>query len=403
MARQTLPLTSTQIDKAKPKDKLYRLYDGGGLVLNITPNGGKYWYLQYKHPIMKKAQMYKLGDYPALSLADARSLCQECHTLLAQNIDPKTYFELERQRQENALTNDFKSVFSEWLATKNYAPKTQEKMQNYQNELLAVLGNKVVSDITVPDLMLVLKPIEKAKYFAKLEKMRTMINQTLAYAVATGRSETNPALHLRGAFASGEVRHNPAILDENRLGELVRAIDGYHGFFTTKKALEFALLMFARPGEVRHLTWGQIDSEKGLWTYTPNKTRKSTQVQMISPLPRQALEILRQMKEYRPYSDFVFPSTITQARPLSENTLNQALRRMGFDNTEQTSQGFRAIARTLLEEKFGYDYRMIELQLAHQVRDSNKRAYNRVQWLDERREMLQAWADYIDQLKSPTP
>lgn len=199
--------------------------------------GGKYWYLQYKHPISTKAQMYKLGNYPALSLANARTLCQECHTLLAQNIDPKTHFELEKERQENTLSNDFKSVFQEWLATKNYAPTTQAKMQNYQDELLAVLGNKPVSDISVPDLMLVLKPIENAKHFAKLEKMRTMINQALAYAVATGRSETNPALHLRGAFATGEVRHNPAILDENRLGDLVRAIDSYHGFFVTKKSI----------------------------------------------------------------------------------------------------------------------------------------------------------------------
>lgn len=222
MARQTLPLTSTQIDKAKPKDKLYRLYDGNGLIMNITPNGGKYWYLQYKHPITQKAQMYKLGDYPILPLVEARKTCQECHTLLQKNIDPKTYFELERQKQENALSNDFKSVFNEWLETKDYSDTTQKKMQNYQNELLAVIGNKPVSEITVLDLMLVLKPIEKAGHFAKLEKMRTMINQTLAYAVATGRSETNPSLHLKGAFATGEVRHNPAILDENRLGELVR-------------------------------------------------------------------------------------------------------------------------------------------------------------------------------------
>lgn len=274
MARQTLPLTNTQIEKARLKDKLYRLYDGSGLVMNITPNGGKYWYLQYKHPITHKSQMYKLGDYPALSLAEARTTCNNCHKLLAQNIDPKTYFELERQKQENSLKNDFKSVFTEWLATKDYATTTQAKMKNYQDELLAVIGNKPVSEITVPDLMLVLKPVEKAKHFAKLEKMRTMINQTLAYAVATGRSETNPALHLRGAFASGEVRHNPAILDENRLGELVRAIDSYHRFFTTKKALEFALMIFARPGEIRHLTWGQIYLNEGLWTYTPNKTKK---------------------------------------------------------------------------------------------------------------------------------
>ncbi len=400
MARTTKPLTNTQIEKAKPKEKLYRLYDGNGLVMNITPNGGKYWYLQYKHPITHKAQMYKLGDYPVLSLLEARKACQECHALLQKHIDPKTYFELERQRQENALTNDFKSVFAEWLATKNYSPATQAKMQNYQNELLAVIGNRPVADINVPDLMLVLKPVEKAGHFAKLEKMRTMINQTLAYAVATGRSETNPSLHLKGAFATGEVRHNPAILDESHLGELVRAIDSYHGFFVTKKALGFALMMFARPGEIRHMTWDNLDLDNAIWAYTPNKTKKSTQVQMISPLPHQALEILRQMKEFKPNSQLVFPSTVSQLRPLSENTLNQALRRMGFDGSEQTSHGFRAIARTLLEEKFKYDYRMIEMQLGHQVRDSNGRAYNRVTWLDERREMLQAWADYLDSLKT---
>ncbi|TWV81547.1 integrase arm-type DNA-binding domain-containing protein [Moraxella sp. VT-16-12] len=403
MARQTKPLSSTQIDKAKPKDKLYRLYDGNGLVINITPNGGKYWYLQYKHPITTKSQMYKLGDYPVLSLADARIACQDCRKLLAQNIDPKTYFELERQKQENALKNDFKSVFREWLETKNYSPKTQEKMQNYQDELLAVIGNKAVSDITVPDLMLVLKPIEKAGHFAKLEKVRSLINQTLTYAVATGRSDTNPAINLKGAFKMGEIRHNPAILDEKRLGDLVCAMDGYHGYFVTRQALMFLLLMFARPGEIRYMTWEQVDLDNGTWTYMPNKTKKSTSVQMVSPLSHQAIEILRQMKEYRPYSELVFPSAITQARPLSENTLNQALRRMGFDSSEQTSHGFRAIARTLLEEKFKYDYRMIEMQLGHQVRDSNGRAYNRVQWLDERREMLQVWADYIYQLKTPTP
>ncbi|MDO4700446.1 MAG: integrase arm-type DNA-binding domain-containing protein [Moraxella sp.] len=401
MARQTKPLSSTQIDKARPKDKLYRLYDGNGLIVNITPNGGKYWYLQYKHPITKKAQMHKLGDYPTLSLAEARTICQDCHKLLAQNIDPKTYFELERQRQENSLKNDFKAVFAEWLGTKDYSPKTQEKMQNYQDELLAVLGNKIVSEIGVPDLMLVLKPIEKAGHFAKLEKVRSMINQTLAYAVATGRSETNPAINLKGAFKAGEVRHNPAILDERRLGDLVCAIDSYHGYFVTRQALLFSLLIFARPGEVRHMTWMQVDLDDNTWTYTPNKTKKSTSVQIISPLPMQAMEILRQMKEYRPNSELVFPSTITQLRPLSENTLNQALRRMGFDSSEQTSHGFRAIARTLLEEKFKYDYRMIEMQLGHQVRDSNGRAYNRVQWLDERREMLQTWADYIYKLKKP--
>lgn len=201
-----------------------------------------------------------------------------------------------------------------------------------------------------------------------------MINQTLAYAVATGRSQTNPAIHLKGAFKTGSVRHNPAILDEGRLGVLVRAIDNYQGRFSTRQALMFLLLVFARPGEVRQMHWAQVDLVDGIWTYVPNKTKKSTQVQMISPLPRQAIDILVQMKRYRPYSNLVFPSDSMPSCPLSENTLNQALRRMGFDGSEQTTHGFRAIARTLLEEKFKYDYRMIEMQLAHQVRDSNGRA-----------------------------
>ncbi len=400
MARTTKPLTNTQIEKAKPKEKLYRLYDGNGLVMNITPNGGKYWYLQYKHPITLKAQMYKLGDYPTMSLSFARERALECHALLAKNIDPKIHDELERQARLNAINNDFQSVFNEWLDTANYAEGSLNKMKGYKRELIAVLGNKPITDITVPDLMLVLKPVEKAGHFAKLKKMRTMLNKTFSYAVATGRTKENPTVNLKGAFATGEVRHNPAILDESRLAELVQCIEGYHGHFVTRKALMFALLMFARPGEVRYMKWVDIDGD--VWNYTPNKTQKSTGIKMCSPLPKQAIEILEQMRAVR-NSDFVFPSVTSNVRPLSENTLNQALRRMGFDNSEQTSHGFRAIARTLLEETLEYDYRLIEMQLAHQVRDSNGRAYNRVMWLDKRREMMQTWADYLYKLKDKSP
>lgn len=402
MARQTLPLNATQIDKAKPKDKLYRLYDGGGLILNITPNGGKYWYLQYKHPITGKAQMYKLGDYPVMSLSDARTKSQECHALLADNIDLKAHFDQRKQEIVKTTQDNFKSVFDEWLAVKKYAPKTQLKLQTYQKEIIAIIGNKPVSQITVPDLLLVLKPVEQAGQYAKLEKMRGMIRQALSYAVATGKATQNPAIHLQGAFGTGEVRHNPAILDEGRLADLVRAIYGYHGHFATRRALMFALLTFARPGEVRHLTWDQLDLDDKLWTYTPPKTQKSTKVKMITPLSKQAMQILSELKEYKT-ADLVFPSAVSLHRPLSENTLNQALRRMDFDSNEQTSHGFRAIARTLLEEKLGYDYRIIEMQLGHQVRDANGRAYNRVQWLDKRREMMQAWADYLFEFIEKAP
>lgn len=398
MARQTLPLNASKIDKAKPKDKLYRLYDGGGLVLNVTPFGGKYWYLQYKHPLTGKAQMYKLGNYPAVSLAEARNKTQVCHALLANHIDPKSHYDEQRQQHIEIEQDTFKLLFDEWLSIKKYAPKTQLKLQGYQREIIAIIGDKPVSQITVPDLMCVLKPIEQAGQYAKLEKMRSMIRQTLSYAIAVGKATQNPAIYLQGAFSSGSVRHNPAILDENRLADLVQAIYSYHGHFATKKALMFALLTFARPGEVRHLTWEQIDFGEKLWRYTPSKTQKSTKIQMVTPLSEQSMQILHELKAYK-QAELVFPSAVSGHRPLSENTLNQALRRMDFASSEQTSHGFRAIARTLLEEKLGYDYRMIEMQLGHQVRDANGRAYNRVQWLDKRREMMQAWADHLDSLK----
>lgn len=390
MARTTKPLTNTQIDKAKPKEKVYRLYDGNGLVMNITPNGGKYWYLQYKHPNTGKAQMHKLGNYPALGLADAREKSAFYHSLLAKNIDPK-----QHDLQQNAQ-NDLLTVYQSWAKTKDYTEKHHAKNNNYVRDTIAIIGNKSIADISVPDLVRVLKPVESIGQYEKLKKWRSLLNQIFAYAVASGHIEHNPALNLRGAFGTGEVRHNPAILDEKRLAELVRAIDEYHGSIVTRQALRYALLTFARPGEVRHLKWQDIHDD--FWHYQPSKTRKKTGVEMITPLSSQALQIIHARQAIK-CSDFVFPSVTGNTRPLSENTLNQALRRMGFDSSEQTTHGFRAIARTLLEEKFKYDYRMIEMQLGHLVRDSNGRAYNRVTWLDERKEMMQKWADYLDSIK----
>lgn len=402
MPRQTRPLSNTEIEKARPKEKLYRLYDGNGLVLNITPNGGKYWYLQYKHPVTKKAQMYKLGDYPAVSLSQARTLCMDCHKLLGQNIDPKAYAEQEIKSKQSQIDNDFKSVFNAWIATKDYAPATLLKLKTYMAELLAVIGNKPIGDISVVECIDVLRPIERAGHLEKLKKVKSMMSQTFAYAVATGKATHNPVINLTGVFKTASKKHNPAILDEKRLSELVQEMDGYHGSFVVKKCLMFSLYTFARQGEIRNMRFGDVNFNDGLWTYMPSKTAKSTQVNVVTPLSKQALEILRQLREYH-QGDIVFVSPNTSLKPVSDGLVNRALRRLGFDKDEQTAHGFRAIARTLLEEKFKYDYRMIEMQLGHQVRDSNGRAYNRVTWLGERREMLQTWADYIDQLKSPTP
>ena len=394
MAISIRPLTTIEVDKAKPKIKPYRLYDGGGLVLNIAVSGTKTWYFQYTRPFENKKDMLNLGRYPNVTLNDARKKRNYYQELLLKNINPKQQIEDEKLINKNKFKNDFKSVFDEWLLSKDYTQATLDKMKAYINITIAVIGNKPVSDITTQDCMGLLKPIERAGHYTKLQKIRTMLNQCFSYAIATGRAKENPVLHLRGVFKRGDVRHNPAILDEYRLSDLVNAIYGYHGHFVTRQCLLFTLLVFCRSGEVRNMRWEDVDLDKGIWRYTPNKTVKSTNVHLVVPLSSQALQILHEMRAYKK-SKLVFPSTISSVRPLSENTLNQALRRMGFDNTEQTTHGFRAIARTLLEERFKYDYRMIEMQLGHQVRDSNGRAYNRVQWLDERREMLQTWSNYL--------
>lgn len=399
MARITNPLTNTEVSKAKAKNKPYRLYDGNGLVLNVAKSGTKTWYYQYSRPYTGIADMFKLGRYPALSLADARKKRAECDALIENNIDPKTDNQNQIATERNKIANDFKSVFDEWLKTKNYSETTLSKTRTAIDEIIAVIGNKPVSEITTVDCMAVLKPIEAAGHFTKLQKTRTKISQVMTHAIATGRATQNPALHLRGVFGTGQVTHAAAILDENRLGELLKAIDNYHGNFSTRRALRFAILTFARVGEVRHLKWSDLDLDKGVWIYTPPKTKKSTGVDMVSPLSTQTLQIIDEMREYAT-GEYVFPSSISKSRVLSENTLNQALRRMGFDSSEQTSQGFRAIARTLLEERLEFDYALIDMQLAHKVVDSNGRAYNRVRWLDKRRVMMQKYADYLDSLKA---
>lgn len=392
MSRKTKPLSATQVEKSKPKDKLYRLYDGNGLVLNITPNGGKYWYLQYKQPISNKAQMMKLGTYPAMSLTDARSKREELLTILSKGKDPKVHSNALLQSELKRLENDFKSVFEDWFKTRNYAQGTVIKLQTYMSEMNAIIGHKPITEITTQDCIALLKPIEQANHLEKLKKIKTLLNQTFIYAIAMGICDSNPVSNLNGIFKTKPKQHNPAILDEYRLKEMVQGIYGYNGSFVVKKCLLFALYTFARQGSIRQIK--RDDIVDGVWKYTPSKTKHSTGVQMVTPLSKQACEIINQLKQYH-NNEFIFSIS---NKPISENTLNQALRRIGIESSEQTVHGFRAIARTLLEEKFKYDYRIIEMQLEHQVRDSNGRAYNRVTWFDERKDMLQVWADYIDDL-----
>lgn len=401
MPKKTLPLSSTEVEKAKAKDKLYRLYDGGGLVLNVATTGLKTWYFKYNHPATKKPDMVKLGRYPALSLAEARKKRIECDELLTKGLDPKQHFVSVVNDEATRISNDFKTLCNEWLPTKRYQDTTLAKQQIYIDEIISLIGNKPVTEITVSDCMALLKPLEKKGHFDKLKKIRSIISQVMTYAIVTGRAEQNPTLHLRGVFKTGVVRHNPAILDEPRLAELATAIDNYQGYYNTKQALKYLLYVWARSGEIRHLKWADIDLDNGLWTYTPTKTQGKTHIEMVTPLSRQVIELLKGMKQVSGSGVYVFPSARGKYdSPMSDAVFNQALRNMGFSSTEQTGHGFRAIARTLLEEKFEYDYRIIEMQLGHQVRDSNGRAYNRVTWLDKRREMMQTWADYLDGLKT---
>jgi len=391
-------LNDMRVRTAKPTEKPYKISDIDGLYLLVTARGGKYF--RFKYRIGGKEKLLALGTYPEISLADARQKRDEARRQVAQGIDPGAARKAQKQ-VETQSTETFEILAREWHIkyTPTWAPGHAAKViRNLERDLFPWLGSRPINEIKAPELLSALRRIESRGALDTAHRVRTIASQVFRYAVATGRAERNPATDLIGALPPTIDKHLPSLTDPKEVAPLLRAMDGYQGSFVVQCALRLAPLFFVRPGELRHAEWSEIDIEEALWNIPAQKMKMK--IAHIVPLCKQAIEILKELKPLTGASKYVFPSGRSFARPMSENAVNAALRRMGYDQGTMTGHGFRAMARTILDEVLHVRPDYIEHQLAHAVRDPNGRAYNRTAHLEERRKMMQQWADYLDGLKA---
>lgn len=397
-----MALSDTAIRKAKPADTPQKLRDGGGLYLLLRPDGARWWRMDYRRPVTGKRNTLSLGTYPAVGLADAREKLLEAKKLLAAGVDPGYHRKAERLVAADRAANSFEVVGEELLIqrAKKLAPGTAVRERRlFDNDLVPYIGGRPVGDVTAPELLAALRKIEARGAVETAHRARTLAAQVFRYAIATGRAERNAAADLIGALAPPEGRHFASLTEPDEVAPMLRALHGYYGTPVVMAALKLAPLVFVRPGELRRARWADIDLEAGEWRYLATKT----ETPHIVPLATQAVEILRELQPLTGRGEacvYVFPGIRDRKRPMSENTVNAALRRLGYDSDTMTGHGFRAMARTILDEVLGFRPDFIEHQLAHAVKDPNGRAYNRTAHLAERRKMMQAWADYLDALRT---
>lgn len=393
-----MPLTDTAIRKAKATDKTQRLADGGGMYLEIAPSGGKWWRLKYR--FAGKEKRLSLGTYPDTGLADARGKRESARKLLAAGVDPGEHRKATRAAGEERAANSFEVVGREWFAkqqtgwVRGHADKVILRLEN---DIFPWLGKRPVSDVTAKELLATINRIVNRGAVDTAHRALQNSAQIFRYAIVTGRATNNPASDLRGALTSPRGKHLAAITDPDKVGGLLRAIDDYAGSLVTKCALRMAPLVFVRPGELRQAEWIEIDLDKAEWNI-PAPKMKMREPHLV-PLSDQAVAVLTELHALTGRGRYVFPSARSPKRPMSDNAVLSALRRMGFEKEEMSGHGFRAMARTILDEVLHFRPDYIEHQLAHAVRDPNGRAYNRTSHLPERRKMMQAWADYLVTLK----
>ncbi|KIF81279.1 tyrosine-type recombinase/integrase [Noviherbaspirillum autotrophicum] len=393
-----MPLTDTAIRNAKPVEKAVRMFDGGGLYLEIAPSGGKWWRLKYRFD--GKEKRLSLGTYPEVGLKEARDRRDAHRKLLANGIDPSDNRKAIKAAGAERAANSFETVAREWLSKNRpgWAPSHYDKiLSRLENDVFPYLGKEPIAAITPPELLTVIRRIEGRGALETAHRALANCGQVFRYAVATGRAERDHSADLRGALPSAKSRrkHFAAVTDPKQVAELLRALDGYQGSPTVCAALRLAPLVFVRPSELRSAEWAHIDLEAAEWRYTVSKTKTPH----IVSLSTQAVAILREIQPLTGNGRYVFPSPRTKERPMSDNAILSAMRRMGIDKEMMSGHGFRAMARTLLDEVLAERVDLIEHQLAHAVKDPNGRAYNRTSHLAERKRMMQRWADYLDQLK----
>ena len=402
-----MPLTDVTIRHAQPGSKSRKMFDGRGLYLEVTPRGGKYWRLKYRFG--GKEKRLSLGVYPDVSLKEARHRCEDARRLLTREIDPSEYRQALKAARAQQTTNSFEAVAREWFAkhAPNWAPSHSSRIINrLERDVFPWIGGKSVATVTTTQVLALVLRLEERGALETAHRTLRNCGQVFRYAVATGRATHDPSVVLRGALPPVKGGHFATLTDPKKIGPLLKVLDGYEGSLIVRCALQLAPLVFVRPGELRRAEWSDIDLETAEWRFTVTKT----DTQHLVPLSRQAAEILRELYPLTGHGRYVFPSARTPRgdRPMSENAVLAALRRMGIGKEEMSGHGFRAMARTLLDEVLGFRPDYIEHQLAHVVRDPHGRAYNRTAHLPERRKMMQDWADYLDRLRAgekadPTP
>ena len=389
-------LTALAVKQAKAKDKNYSLADGGGLYLLVKAQG-KYW--RYNYRFGGKQKTLAIGVYPDKSLAGARLLHQSAREKLNNGIDPSEIRKVEKITKNLTASDLFDCVAREWFNQKildKSASHQARTLRILEKDLFPVIGSRPASNITALELTAVLHKIQ-TRSVDIAQRAKQVASAVFRYAVRTGRAEFDPARDLAGALRSRSQKHYSSITQPEEVGHLLIAIDGYKGTAVVKAALQLSILLFQRPGEIRHMEWSEINWEKHLWEI-PDAKMKMKQEHIV-PLSTQAMSVLSEIRALTGRGRYVLPSARGGARPLSENGVRTALRTLGYNNETITPHGFRAMARTLLDEELNFPVDWIEHQLAHAVKDPNGRAYNRTKHLAQRHVMMQGWGDYLDGLR----
>lgn len=399
-------LTDSGIRRAKASDKTQRLFDGGGLYLEITPLGSKRWRLKYRFG--GKEKLLSMGLYPETSLAKARERRTEAREQLAAGVDPSAARKAGKALLvDDAPADGFERIAREFHETKSDAwskAHADRWLGRMKKDVFPYLGKRRLPEITSAELLSVLRRVEARGVRETTHSIHQACGQVFRYGIATDRCPTNPAYGLSEALKPVLVKNFAAIVEPARAGDLMRAIHGYQGQPLTRVAMQLSALLFQRPGNVRTMQWAELDLDGALWTIPSEKMKRTRQEKLngrphLVPLARQAVAILREVGPLSGHTQYVFPSILGSVRPMSENTINTALRRLGFDKTQATAHGFRAMARTIMVEKLGVDPDVIEAQLAHGKSGPLGTSYDRAQYVEQRHQMMQAWADYLDKLR----
>ena len=397
-------ITDVALRKAKPQDKPYKIAAGNGLYLLVKPIGSKLW--RWKYRIAGKEKLLALGAYPVVSLQDARQRHGEARQLLAQGQDPSELRKAQKTArvQAEAIASDtFERVARDWMAyreakgdtAETTAAKDRWRLETY---LFPHIGQRPITEITAIELRDVLKKVEDAGKHETASRSKITAGQVFRWAVLEGRANNDITASLRRLFATPKPTHRATITDPKQIGELLRAIEGFSGQPVTLAALKLAPLVFVRPGELRQAEWSEFDLDEAMWRI-PGERMKMKAAHLV-PLSKEAVAILRELHGLTGHGHYVFPGVRTASRPMSENTVNAALRRLGYANDEMTGHGFRSMAATRLNE-MGWNADAIERQLAHAESNKVRGAYTHAaQYLDERKRMMQAWADYLHELRA---